>query len=167
MEKPVALIGLPASGKTSVGRRLAGLMGLPFVDLDEAVEAAAGMSVPEVFARLGEARFRELESAALAAASGGGTAVVATGGGCVLSAANRAALASGFRTVWLDLSPETAAARSAGGSRPLLDGRDALAAMRALSEARRGFYAECASLTVDAGSRSVDELAEVIHEQMR
>jgi len=79
----IALIGMPASGKTSVGAVLAELEGLPFVDLDEAIAIDAGRSIPDIFADEGEAGFRVRERAALVRIAEGGPVVLATGGGCI------------------------------------------------------------------------------------
>lgn len=165
---PIALIGLPGAGKTSVGRALAARLGRPFVDLDEAVSLRLGAAPAEAFARLGEAAFRDAEEAALseALATRGGepASVVATGGGAVVREANRRALAESAFVVWLELTPEAAAARLAarpGGlrSRPLLAG-DAAARMRELWEARRELYGAAADARVDASSDSPDRIAE-------
>ncbi len=105
-ERPlkIALIGFMGSGKTTIGRALAGLSGLRFIDLDAAIEAAAGMSVAAIFAKEGEAAFRVRETDALRSqASRPGGMVLSCGGGVVVSAANRALLAADFTTVWLDV----------------------------------------------------------------
>lgn len=165
---PIALIGLPGAGKSSVGRALAARLGRPFVDLDEAVSARLGAAPAEAFARHGEAAFRDAEEAALAEAldrrGDEAAAVVATGGGAVLREANRRALAESAFVVWLELAPEAAAARLAAlpdglRSRPLLAG-DAAARMRGLWEARRSLYEASADARVDASDASPDEIAE-------
>lgn len=165
---PIALIGLPGAGKTSVGRALAMKLGRPFVDLDEAVMGRLGSAPAEAFARLGEAAFRDAEAAALAEAlaprSDEELAVVSTGGGAVLREANRIALAESAFVIWLDLSPEAAAARLAAHpdglrSRPLLAG-DAPARMRGLWEARRPLYEAAADARLDATAASPDEIAQ-------
>ncbi len=164
---PIALIGLPGAGKTSVGRALAARLGRPFVDLDEAASRALGAAPSEAFARLGEEAFRDAEEAALhkalAPRGGGAAAVVATGGGAVLREANRRALAESAFVIWLELPPEAAAARlaaSPGGlrSRPLLAG-DGPARMRELWEARRALYEAASDARVDASVGSPEEIA--------
>ena len=169
MRSSLALIGLPASGKTSVGRILAGFLGLAFADLDAELEAEAGMTVGSIFRLEGEPGFRVRESAALSRLSGAGPLVLATGGGCVESAANRALLAGQFFTVWLRASPMTCAARAASappGSRPLLAG-DALSVMEALLSRREAWYRDCAKLTVEADLLGPEELAEAIRDAIR
>ena len=157
----MALVGLPASGKSSVGRILAGLLGLEFRDSDGLVEAGAGMGVAAIFEAEGEAAFRRREARALAEAAEGPPLVLATGGGIVLSTANRELLGRRFETVWLRLDPAVAAARAAlaPGSRPLLAQGDPAARMRALAEAREPLYAEVADLVVEAGEGSPEEIA--------
>lgn len=162
----IAIIGMPASGKTTVGRRLAKRMGLRFVDLDDAIEAEAGRSCSAIFADEGEPAFRLRESRALRSMAEGGPVVMATGGGCVLSEENRRTLRDGFTVVWLVASPETAAGRSSGGSRPLLAGADPLTRMRELHAARRDLYAAIADLSFQTDAAGIEELAEAIRDSI-
>src|SRR3954468_14139157 len=87
--RSLLLVGLPGSGKSTVGRGLARRVGLPFIDSDHAIEQRLGCSIREYFAREGEAAFRDIEQQVLAEISGGATCVLATGGGAVLRQANR------------------------------------------------------------------------------
>ncbi len=162
----IALIGLPASGKTSVGALLAELEGLPFVDLDEAIAIEAGRSVSEIFADEGEPGFRVRERAALARVAGGGPVVLATGGGCVESPENRALLRERFKVVWLKADLEILAKRSVGGSRPLLVD-DAAGKIRILYERRRPWYKECAGLEMQTDGMRLGMLVKVIHDALR
>ncbi|MBU0929336.1 MAG: shikimate kinase [Spirochaetes bacterium] len=161
----IALIGLPATGKTSVGALLASLEGLPFVDLDEAIAAGAGKPVAAIFEAEGEPGFRARERAALAAVAAGGPVVLATGGGCVESPENRALLRERFSVVWLKADLASLAARSVGGSRPLLAG-DAEAMIRVLYERRRPWYAECAALDIHTDGMRPSMIAEAIHDAL-
>ena len=167
LKKPIALIGLPASGKTTVAQRLAGLLELPAQDLDRAIAREAGRDIPSIFAEEGEDGFRERESRALSLAADGETNVLATGGGVVLRPENRRVLKEKFFTVWLLVSPETAARRSTGGSRPLLEGHDAETRMRQLASERTPLYEECAALRMDTESRNPNEVAEAIYDAVR
>ena len=144
----LVLVGLPGTGKTAVGRRLARRHGAEFVDLDARIEAAAGRPIPAIFAEEGEAGFRAREQAAVAALgpadpSAALVRVVATGGGTPLDPRNRWALYRGRLAVWLDGPPEILASRLRRSpvSRPLLAGRDPESAIAALAAARERFYA--------------------------
>ena len=144
----LVLVGLPGTGKTAVGRRLARRHGAEFVDLDARIEAAAGRPIPAIFAAEGEAGFRARERAAVTAlgeadASPALARVVATGGGTPLDPRNRWALYRGRLAVWLDGPPEILASRLRRSpvSRPLLAGRDPESAIAALAAARERVYA--------------------------
>jgi 3-dehydroquinate synthetase/shikimate kinase len=144
----VVLIGLPGSGKSVVGRRLAGRHAASFIDLDERIESAAGRTIPEIFEDGGEAGFRALERAAIADLGPADPAsevrrVIATGGGAVVDPRNRWALYRGRTTVWLDGRPEVLAQRLRRSPhvRPLVTGRDPIGAIRDLGARRERFYA--------------------------
>ena len=144
----LVLVGLPGTGKTAVGRRLARRHGAEFIDLDARIEAAAGRPIPAIFAEEGETGFRTRERAAVAALGPADAAsalvrVVATGGGTPLDPRNRWALYRGRLAVWLDGPPEILASRLRRSpvSRPLLAGRDPESAIAALAAARERFYA--------------------------
>jgi len=141
----VILIGLMGSGKSSIGRRLAAHLNLPLIDLDAAIVAQSGLSIPEIFAQQGESEFRKLETKALREAIAQHT-VIATGGGIVLSKENRALLkGSDAPVVWLKASPEFLANRIAGDTnRPLIASGNAQEKLRQLSEIRDPLYEECA-----------------------
>jgi shikimate kinase/3-dehydroquinate synthase len=159
----LVVVGLPGSGKTAIGRRVASRHGAAFVDLDEEIEAAAGARVPEIFASEGEAGFRARERAAiegLGAPDGSNrlARVIAPGGGAIVDPRNRWRLFRGRRVVWLDVRPEVVAQRlrRSPNVRPLVTGRDPMGAVRDLAAARGRFYA--------AGTRvpGVAEMATVV-----
>ena len=144
----VVLVGLPGSGKSAVGRRLARRHGADFIDLDTVIERAAGRTIPEIFAVEGEATFRALEHAAISALGppddGAGIGrIVATGGGAVVDPRNRWALYRGRASAWLDGRPEVIAQRLRRSPkvRPLIVERDPIAAVRDLAAQRGRFYA--------------------------
>lgn len=107
----IYLVGFMGSGKSEVGKRLAGLLGVPFVDLDGEVEVRAGSSVEEIFRREGEAAFRRREGEALRATADAAAAVVATGGGILTCRENRRWLAANGLSVWLNPPLATLLAR--------------------------------------------------------
>jgi shikimate kinase/3-dehydroquinate synthase len=144
----LVLVGLPGSGKTAIGRRIAARHAARFIDLDATIEAGAGQTIPELFEAEGEAGFRSRERAAVAALGRPDPLpelqrVIATGGGTVVDPANRWALYRGRRAVWLNGPPEVLAQRlrHSPHPRPLLQGRDPLGAIRELAARRERFYA--------------------------
>ena len=115
----LVLIGMPGCGKTAVGALLSQRLGLPLLDTDAMVEETAGKSIPEIFAQAGEARFRDLETAAARAAAATDGAVIATGGGMVLRPENMEALSATGVIFFRDRSPEEIAGEDHAG-RPLI-----------------------------------------------
>jgi shikimate kinase/3-dehydroquinate synthase len=149
----VVLVGLPGSGKSVVGRRLAARRGAVFVDLDAEIERAAGASVAEIFATEGESGFRARERAAIdrlgapSAATDGVARVVSAGGGALVDPRSRWRLLRGRVGVWLDVRPEVAAQRLRNSRRvrPLIaNSRDPIDALRRLRADRERFYATAA-----------------------
>lgn len=151
----VVLSGFMAAGKSTVGARLAGALRVPFVDLDAALERAAGRTVAEIFEALGEAAFRDLEAAMLTEVLAGPPSVLAVGGGAMLRASNREAVRRiGGLLVTLDVSPDVARTRvlASGGDavvRPNFDPDPAAWAAR--WETRQDAYADAdAHVATDA-----------------
>jgi len=155
----IVLVGFSASGKSTVGRLLAGRLGIPFVDLDEEVEALAGRAIREVFSREGEDVFRALEVRATGAADAITPAVVATGGGWMARPELRDRWPDAVR-VWLRVSPPAVLERLGDdlAGRPMLDPEEPEDSVRRLMDARLGAYAR-AELTVDTDGRSAGEVA--------
>jgi len=143
----LVLVGPMGAGKSALGRRLAERFGLRFVDLDQAIEAAAGRTIPAIFASDGEAAFRALERARLAELLTGEGLVLATGGGAVLDAGSRAAMRARGFVVHLHVDVDTQLQRLARDrKRPLLAVPDRETVLRRLSEERAPLYAEVADL---------------------
>lgn len=142
--KNIVLTGFMASGKTVIGQALAALTGRLFVDTDALIEAEAGLTANEIFAQYGEAYFRDLETAAVRQAAQLEHAVIATGGGAVLRAENLELLRRTGIIVNLAPAEETILARlsQAAGTRPLLQGQDAMQVL-ARFRAREPFYSNC------------------------
>ena len=156
----IFLVGFMGAGKSTVGRLVASRLGLPFADLDEMVEDAAGRTVAHLWAESGEETFRAAESDALASLAAAAPSVVACGGGVVLADANRSLLKSLGRVVYLTVSAEEALARIGGGdSRPLIAGGGATMAPRLL-EARDALYGAVADVVVTTTGRSPEDVAD-------
>ena len=155
----LVLIGPMGAGKTSIGRRVAKTLGVPFTDTDATVAREHG-PIDRIFAEQGEARFRELERAAVAAAleSDG---VVALGGGAVMDAGTRALLIE-QQIVLLTVEPRIVASRIQGTSRPLLQGDDPVARWREIYAARRPVYEELADATFDTSHGPLSAVADAI-----
>lgn len=156
----IVLTGFMGTGKTVVGRRLASRLGRELLDTDAVIERATGRPVREIFAADGEARFRELERAAVGEACAAGDVVVSTGGGTLLDERNLRALQDGGLLVCLTASPRTIARRVRGSvpDRPLLHGHPSLTGrIRELLEARAPVYAGI-PLQVDTSTLSVDDV---------
>lgn len=149
--RTIALVGLMGVGKSSVGRRLAHALGLPFRDADTEVEAAAGSSIPAIFAELGEPAFREGERRVIGRLLEGPPHVLATGGGAFVNAETRALIKASAISIWLKADLEILARRiGRKDTRPLLIGKDPLEVLRAQAEARYPLYAE-ADIVVETG----------------
>lgn len=136
------LVGLMGVGKSTVGRRLAQRLGLPFADADAEIEVAAGMTVAEIFDRFGEPYFRDGERRVIARLIDGLPKVIATGGGAFINAQTRALILGGTTAVWLDARPEVLAERvKRRDTRPLLRNRDAQVVLSELAQVRNPIYA--------------------------
>ena len=148
IDRPIALVGMMGSGKSLVGRRLAQRLDLPFIDSDTEVEAAAGITITEIFELAGEDRFRALERNAISTAADAGPSVLSTGGGSICTPATAQLLCDRTIVVWLQARPETLLSRIGSiSSRPLLHTDDPLATLRDLAERRAPDYGK-AHITV-------------------
>ena len=149
-QRTIVLVGLMGAGKSSVGRRLAHALGLPFRDADDEVERAAGRSIAEIFDELGEAAFRDGERRVIARLLEEPPHVLATGGGAFMHPDTRKLVASKAVSVWLQADVEVLARRVARkNDRPLLHGRDPHEVLAALARDRHPVYA-LADLTVES-----------------
>ncbi len=152
-QRSIVLIGIMGSGKSTVGRRLAHRMGLKFVDADNAIQEAANMTIPEIFASHGEAYFRSGEERVIARLLQEGPQVLATGGGAYMSGSTREAIAEAGISIWLNADFETVMARvRKRTSRPLLQTPDPEGTMRQLMADRYPIYAKA---DVEIHSRDV------------
>ena len=162
------LIGLPGSGKTTVGPLLAGSLGWRFIDIDTEIERSAGRTVAEMFRTDGETAFRAMESRLTAELSSHADTVLAPGGGWAAQPGALAALPAGTALIWLRVTPEEAIRRLGGSplDRPLLAGDNPLATMRRLDRQRNEYYSR-ADLVVDVDGRSAADISRTITEWLR
>ena len=143
INRPLVLVGMMGVGKTSVGRRLAGVLHLPFSDADAEIVHAAQMSIPEMFEQFGEAYFRDGERRVIARLVEGGRGVIATGGGAFVNPETRALILAKGIAVWLDSDIEVLLERvQRNANRPLLQGGDPRAILARLKAERESAYAE-------------------------
>ncbi len=163
----IALVGLPGSGKSTVGRQLARQLGLPFKDSDQVIEQRIGGSIRDFFEREGEAAFRDMEEAVLRDLAQAPSGVLATGGGAVLRPANRRRLRDAGHVIYLRSTPEEVFKRLRHDrSRPLLQVENPLARLRSLYEERDPLYRETAHFTIETGRPSVSTLVNKILTQL-
>jgi len=149
-DRTVALVGLMGAGKSAIGRRLAHRLGLPFVDADAEIEAAAACTIEEFFERYGEAQFRAGERRVIQRLLDGPPIVLATGGGAFMDAQTRAVMRQRAITVWLRAELPVLMDRvGRRGNRPLLKQDDPETVLRRLMAVRYPVYAE-ADITVDS-----------------
>lgn len=140
--RTIVLIGMMGSGKSTVGRRLASRLRLPFVDADREIEHAAGFTIQEMFDRFGEAQFRDGERRVIARLIDGAPKVVATGGGAFMQADTRALILERATAIWLQADIDVLVERvGRREGRPLLKGRDPHAVLSALAALRDPIYA--------------------------
>lgn len=160
--RTIALVGLMGVGKSTVGRRLAQRLGLPFVDGDDAIESSARMTVSDIFAQLGEAEFRAGEARVMRRLLEGPPIVLATGGGAILNPETRDLMKQHATSVWLRADLKVVVQRvQRRDTRPLLRGKDPYQALSALAEVRYPLYAT-ADVTVDVGAGAHAQAVEAI-----
>jgi shikimate kinase len=166
VKRHLILVGLPGAGKTTIGRLVAAELRAPFVDLDVAIEQRAGKPIARLFAEDGEDAFRTLERSEMESVLSAPKRVIAAGGGWAAQPGNLEAATGRALTVYLQVTPEGAAARVAPAAdrRPLLAGADLTGRLRELLSARRSFYQRCdvtvpADLEPGAVAREVAALA--------
>jgi shikimate kinase len=163
----ISLVGLPGSGKSSVGRQLARRLGVDFVDSDTVIEHRLGESIRSHFEREGEAGFRDVEQAVIAELCVGAAGVLATGGGAVLRKTNREALHAASTVIYLRSSPEELQRRLRHDTqRPLLQVADPRARLQELFRERDPLYRETAHFIIDTGRPSLQTLVGMVLMQL-
>lgn len=163
----IALVGLPGSGKSTIGRQLARRLGLVFLDTDHVIEQRLGCSIREYFEREGESSFRDLEQAVIDEVTQTHDGVISTGGGSVLRPANREHLHQRSQVVYLRSSPEEIFRRLRHDTtRPLLQVDDPLSRLRDLYAVRDPLYRETAHFVVEIGRPSAASLLNMVVMQL-
>ncbi|MDK9698457.1 MAG: shikimate kinase [Siculibacillus sp.] len=161
-DRSIVFVGMMGAGKTTIGRRVASRLDVPFADVDVEIEKAAAKTIPEIFAEHGETYFRDGERRVIARLLGDGPQVLATGGGAFMNAETRAAIAARAVSVWIAADPDVLWARvRAKSHRPLLQTPDPEGTLRRLVGERYPVYA-LADLTVKSRDVSKDVMAEEI-----
>lgn len=163
----IVLIGFMGAGKSSVGRRLARITGLPRFDTDEMIGARFGLTIAEIFEKYGEAQFRDAETETLRTLGGKGAAVIVTGGGMVMRPENRALLRELGTVIYLTADEQTLFARlSRRSTRPLLHTQNPRATVTELLQKRMPLYRQVAHAEIDTSKLSHDEVAKRILESV-
>jgi len=167
LDRPIVLVGLMGAGKSTVGRRLAKRLGIPFVDSDVEIEEAAGSSTSELFERYGERDFRDGERRLVARLVDGTVRVIATGGGAFIDPTTRELLNDRAITVWLDAPVDVLAERTGRrNTRPLLRKGNPTATLARLSEERQQMYEE-AQIHIRSGHGAHGDVVEAIVAALR
>ena len=164
--RPIVLVGLMGSGKSTSGRRLEQRLGMRFADADDEIERAAGMTISDIFARFGEAHFRDGERRVIARLLAGRPLVLATGGGAFMNDETRALILSKSLCIWLDADVATLVERVGRRShRQLLKNRDPGEVLRELAAVRTPVYAE-AHIRVSSASNPHEHTVRAILEAL-
>ncbi len=164
--RPIVLVGLMGAGKSTVGRRLAARLGLPFADADHEIEHAAGMAISEIFARFGEPHFRDGERRVIARLIEGAPKVIATGGGAFVDDSTRALILQRAVSVWLKADVDTLVERVAKRNhRPLLHGKDPRAVLTELSAVRNPYYA-CADIHIESRATPHEQTVDAVIQKL-
>jgi len=154
MAPRAVLIGLPGSGKSTIGRRLAKALGVALLDTDAAIEQTTGRTIPDIFATDGEKEFRRIEEEVIREALGSHDGVLSLGGGAITSSGVREAL-SGHTVIYLEISASEGVRRTGGTTvRPLLAGGDRAEKFRALMSQRVPLYRRAATLRINTNRRN-------------
>ena len=159
----IILIGFMSCGKSSVGRHLAKESGMDLFDLDSMIVERAGMSIPEIFAGVGEKAFRDIESYVTSLIHKHDGSIFATGGGVVLRPKNRQVLKQSGMVIWLKTTPENVLKyTSRDNNRPLLEGNKSLEKIKNMMDEREPIYSDCAHYSINAWENNLHQIAEKI-----
>jgi len=159
------LTGMMGSGKTEIGKRLADLAGLDFIDTDTMVEERCGRNIADIFESTGEAAFRELERSAVRDALNQKRSVIALGGGALVDVSTADLAAIKGTVAWLFADPKTLTERASNGRRPLLDSEEPLQRMKAILKKRFDSYVRCADIVLSTTNRTAEDTARKIFDE--
>ena len=166
LARSVVLVGLMGAGKSCVGRSLADILGVAFVDSDLEIEKAAGCGVTDIFDVYGEPAFRDCERRVLRRILNGTPSVIATGGGAFMDDATRDAIKALSTSIWLKADPEILYKRTKRSThRPLLQTEDPLSTLKKLAEVRYPVYAE-ADITIETGDEGLEATVRAVTERL-
>ncbi|MDF0532157.1 shikimate kinase [Tsukamurella sp. 8F] len=167
VDRPTAiLIGPPGAGKTTIGRRLAKVLRVPFVDVDAEIVRREGREIAEIFARDGERRFREIEEQVVADVVASESGIVSLGGGAILSERTRTLL-SEYQVVYLELTVDEGIKRTVGSGRPLLAGDDPAEKYRVLMATRAPIYRDLATIRVSTVGRAPTSVVRQVQRRLK
>ena len=168
LPRPLILVGLMGAGKSSIGRRLAQKLGVPFTDADTEIEKAAGRTIPEIFEAFGEAEFRDGERRVIRRlVMDGNTRVLATGGGAFMAEDTRSLIKTHGISLWLKADFDTLYERvSRRANRPLLKTADPKATLRSLMQQRDPIYAQ-ADIVVETRRVPIEETVDKVYDAVR
>ncbi|OIQ43417.1 MAG: shikimate kinase [Roseobacter sp. MedPE-SWde] len=168
LKKTIVMVGMMGAGKTAVGRALAARLEVPFLDSDHEIESAANMTIPEIFARDGEAFFRRKERQVIARLLTEECGVLSTGGGAFLAAENRETITRNGASIWLQADLEVLWNRVRHrDTRPLLKTPDPRATLAELYAARVPLYAKADLTVASDGQASIEEMVDRVLEALR
>ncbi len=165
-KQKIALIGFMGSGKSEVGKQLSKISDWTYMDTDEHIEKSEGTSIKAIFEDRGEENFRDLETKTLKKLIDSESQIISTGGGIIKKAENRKLLKNNCICIWLYIDAQTCLARVRGDQRPLLNHPEPSIVINKLLVERRDYYALCSDLVVNTTDKSIEEIANLIHEEI-
>lgn len=162
-KRHIYLIGFMGAGKSTVAKALSKMTGLPVVEMDEELVRRAGMSINDIFASMGEAAFRQMESALLSETAGGGPVIVSCGGGLVKDENNVNIMRADGTIIFLTATPETILSRVEGDhSRPLLEGKHDITSISAMIAERAPLYEKAADIRIAVDGLTPEAIADEV-----
>lgn len=167
LKRPIVLVGMMGTGKTTIGDYLARSLSLPFVDVDKLIEEQEKTTITEIFKAQGEEAFRQKEQEVITRVLTGDVAVISVGGGAFVQLDVRKAVKQSGYSIWLDVDVDTLCLRVKGqGNRPLLNGGNIRQSLQDILEKRREFYKQADMFVSIIGNESVEQSCERVMKQL-